>query len=227
MQPRAVEARECPGLEHPGQNKTERPKEKDGGRSADAPDCSIRGGTSSRAAACQTGTSGDKWRPDAPGGRIRDGTHSRGCRRPDWIIRGLAAARRHGLDHPGRIKQQEPPQPGLDDPGTRGGQAPRTATSGVDQAAGATAPRSRESRVRWRADAPDRNSRGRTRRSDHNPQGRIARGGTTRSGPQPQGRSVQGKVAARGEGNGRPRAKWCSEGVKSGGNAKDTAGEKK
>ena len=43
--------------------------------------------------------------PDAPDWNIRCGTSSRGCRPLDWIIRGQAAARRHGLDHPGQIKQ--------------------------------------------------------------------------------------------------------------------------
>ena len=173
----------------------------------------------------RTGSSGDKWGPDAPDGRIRDGKQSRGCRPPDWIIWGQAAARLHGLDLPGRIKQQELRHPGLDHPGTRGGRAQWTRTSGVDQAAGATAPRTRLSRDTWGADAPDRDIRGRTRKSGHNPQGRVARGGTTRRGPHPQGRSVQGKVVARGEGNRRPRARWCSKGVKSGGNAKDNTKE--
>ena len=68
-----------------------------GGRSADAQDWSIRGGASSR-----------------------------GCRPPDWIIRGQVAARRHGRNHPGRIKQQEPPHPVLGNLGTRGGQTTRT-----------------------------------------------------------------------------------------------------
>ena len=113
-QPRAAKAMECPGLEHPGLNKTERPKQNDGGRSPDAPEWNLQGGTISK-----------------------------GRRPPDWIIRGQAAARCHGLDHPGRIKLQEPPHPGLDHEGTRGGRAPRTGTSGVDHAAGATAPRTR------------------------------------------------------------------------------------
>ena len=51
------------------------------------------------AAACRTGSSGDKWRPEAPDGRIRNGTRSRGCRPLDWIIRGQVAAERHGQEH--------------------------------------------------------------------------------------------------------------------------------
>ena len=54
------------------------------------------------AAAPRTGSSGDKWRPDAPDGLIRDGTRSRGCRPLDSIIRGQAAAERHG-------QEQQPP----------------------------------------------------------------------------------------------------------------------
>ena len=92
-----------------------------------------------------------------------------------------------GLDHPGRIKQQEPPPPGLDHPGTSGGQtpwtgssgteqaagaaAPRTGSSGADQAVGAAAPQSGSSRDKWRADAPDRINRGRTRSNGHQPRG--------------------------------------------------------
>ena len=124
------------------------------------------------AAAPRTGASGDKWRPDATDGCIRDGTRRRGCRPPDWVIRGEATAKRHGLDHPGRIKQQEPPHPGLDHPGTRGSRTPRTGASGLDQAAGANAPTTRKSTDTWRADGPDWNIRGRTRRCGHNPRGR-------------------------------------------------------
>ena len=72
------------------------------------------------APACRTEASRDKWRPDAPDGRMRDGTRSRGCRPPDWIIRGQAAARRQGLDHPRRIKQQKPPHPRLESSGDQG-----------------------------------------------------------------------------------------------------------
>ena len=79
--------------------------------------------------------------PDAPDWSFRGGISSRGCLPPDWIIRGQVAARRHGLDQPGRIKEQQPPHPVLDHPGTRGGQTTRTGSSGEDQVAGATAPR--------------------------------------------------------------------------------------
>ena len=50
------------------------------------------------AAAPRTRSSGDKWQPDAPYERIRDGKRSRGCRPLDWIIRGQAAAERHGQE---------------------------------------------------------------------------------------------------------------------------------
>ena len=82
---------------------------------------------------------------------------SRVCRPPEWIIRGQAAAERHGLDHPGRIKQQEPPHPGLDHPGTSGSRTPWTGSSGADQTAGAAAPRTGSSGDKGRPDAPDWN----------------------------------------------------------------------
>ena len=50
------------------------------------------------AAASRTGLSGDKWRPGAPDGRIRDRTRSRGCHPLHWIISGQAAAERHGQE---------------------------------------------------------------------------------------------------------------------------------
>ena len=87
-QPRADEDIECPGLDHPGQNKKERPNRND------------RSGAEQAAGAAtpRTGTSGDKWRPDTPDRRIRDGTRSRGSRPSDWNNRGQAAADRHGRD---------------------------------------------------------------------------------------------------------------------------------
>ena len=51
------------------------------------------------AAAPLTGSSGDKWRPDAPDGRIWDRTRSRGCCPPDCIIRGQVAAEHHEQEH--------------------------------------------------------------------------------------------------------------------------------
>ena len=145
MQRSADEGRECPGLDHPGQNKKERPNPNDtkcGGRSPDAPDWNIRGRTSSR-----------------------------GCRPLDWIIRGQAAARRHGLDHPGRKKQQDRRPP---DCSIQGQEA---------------------------EDAKDGIVRGITGRSGHNhrtgssgekrrdPQGRIVRGGTSSTSPDPPDRT--------------------------------------
>ena len=51
-QPRADEDKESPGLDHPGQNKKERPKRNDNKRrrkeTRHPPDWNIRGGTSSR-----------------------------------------------------------------------------------------------------------------------------------------------------------------------------------
>ena len=51
-QPRADKDKECPGLDHPGQSKKERPKRNDHKRqkkeTQHPPDWNIRGGTSSR-----------------------------------------------------------------------------------------------------------------------------------------------------------------------------------
>ena len=49
---------------------------------------------------------------DAPEWNIRGGRSTRGCRPLNWIIRGQAVARRHGLDDPARIKQKEPQRRG-------------------------------------------------------------------------------------------------------------------
>ena len=105
-QPRADEDMECPGLEHPGQNKKERPKRKDhksGGRSHYSPDGNIWGGTSSR------------------------GRHP-----PDWSIWGQVAARRPGRAHPEQNKEQGQPPPGLEYPRTSGGRTPRTKTTATE-----------------------------------------------------------------------------------------------
>ena len=186
------------------------------------------------AAAPRTGASGDKWRPDATDGCIRDGTRRRRCRPPDWIIQGEAAAERQGLDHPGRIKQQEPPHPRLDHPGTRGGRTPRTGASAVDRQQEPTHPRHENRRTRGgQTSLTGRSgleqegaatSPGAGERWSAAP-GRIARGGSTRRGPHPQDWSLQGKEAGRGGGNRRPRPRWCSEGDKPGSNAKDNAVE--
>ena len=198
-----------------------------------ARDWIIRGKTR-RSGLNETTTKCGGGRPDAPDWSIRAGTSSRGCRPPDWIIRGQVAARRHGLDHPGRTKQPECPHPVLDHQGTRGGQTPRTGSSGVHQAAGATAPRTRFSRDRCWAEARTGSSGADQEGAARTPgareiwlaaPGRMARGGSIRMGPHPPGCSVQGKVAARGEGNRRPRPRSCSEGVKTDSNAEENAEE--
>ena len=76
--------------------------------------------------------------PDALDWNIRGGTSSRSCCPLDGIIRGQGTARHPGLDHPGWIRQQEPPHPGLDRQGTRGGQTSRTGSSGAEQEGTAT-----------------------------------------------------------------------------------------
>ena len=99
-QPRADKDKESPGLHHLGQNKKERPKQNGhkGRRKGTRhpPDWTIQGGTSSRGRHPPTGTSKDRWRPDAPDGCIWNGKRSRGSRPPDWNIRGQAAAERGG-----------------------------------------------------------------------------------------------------------------------------------
>ena len=55
--------------------------------------------------------------------------------------------------------------------------------------------------------------------------GRIVRGGSSRRSPHPPDWSVQGKVAARSEGDMKPRPRWCYDGVKTGCSAKDYAME--
>ena len=131
------------------------------------------------AAAPRTGTFEDKRRPNATDWIIRGGSSSTSRRTPGWIILGKRAARRPGLEHPGRNRQQEPPHPRHESGGTRGGQTPWTGASGAEQEGAATTTGAAE---RWFA-AP----------------GRSARGGSTSRGPHPPGCSVEGKVAARGE----------------------------
>ena len=118
------------------------------------------------AAAPRTGASGDKWLPDAPDGRIRDGTRSTGS--PQSGSSG-DKRRRNATDW---IKQHQPPHPGLDHPGTKGGQTPRTGAAGVGQTAAATAPTTQKWRDTWWADAREWRIWGRTRRSGHNHRGR-------------------------------------------------------
>ena len=84
-QPRADEDKESPGLDHPGQKKKEQHKRNDHKRRRK-----------------ETG--------HPPDGSIRGGTSSRGRHPPGWIICGQVAAKRPGLDRPGRAKQQAPPR---------------------------------------------------------------------------------------------------------------------
>ena len=112
-QPRADKDTDSAGLDHPGQNKKEWPKRNDtkgGGRRHDTPRTGASGAEhAARAAIPRTGTSEDKWRPNAPDWIVRVGPSSRNRRCPDWSIQGTAAE-----------------------------DAPRTGTSGAEQAAGAT-----------------------------------------------------------------------------------------
>ena len=148
------------------------------------------------AAAPWTGSSGDKWRPDATDWIIWGRSSSRSRSTLYRIIQGQGAARRPRPDNPGWIRQQEPPPPGLDRRGTRGGQTPRTGSSGAEQEGTAT---TQGAGKIWPAAQ------------------------STRRGPYPPGRSVRGSVAARGEGNRRPRPRWCRQRVQAGSNAKDNA----
>ena len=80
------------------------------------------------------------------------------------------------MDHPGWIKQQDPPPPGLDHPGTRGGQAPTKGASDADQAGGAAATPDWSIQGQVAEDAPDQIILGKTRRRGHNSQDTISRG---------------------------------------------------
>ena len=164
-----------------GRNKT---TTKCGGRSPDAPDWNIPGGTSSRGRPLQDWSIRGRVAARRPGrahpGRIKEqglppdwiirgqtaderhssiirgGTSSTSHRTPDWIIRGQRAARRPRLEYPGWNRQQEPPHSRHDSRGTHGGQTPRTGASGPEQEGAATTTGAGE---RWFA-APGRNARG-------------------------------------------------------------------
>ena len=168
-----------------GRNKA---KTRCGGRSPDAPDWNIPGGTSRRGrrppGLGHQGTRGCQ----APR-RAHPGRNKEHGLPPDRIRSGQAAAERHGLDHPGWIKQHEPRHAGLDYPGTKGGQTPRTGTSREEQAAGATAPTTQKSRDTWWADAPNWSIWGRTRTGGHNRRGRGKK--VCRPGQECQGRIYQ------------------------------------
>ena len=105
-QPGADKDMECPGLEHSGQNKKERPKRKDH----------------------------KKRRKESgyPNWNIWGGTSSGGHHPPDWSIWGQVAARRPRRAHPGRNKEQGLPPPGLEHPRTSAGQTPRTRTTATE-----------------------------------------------------------------------------------------------
>ena len=77
------------------------------------------------AAAPSTGSTGDKWRQDAPDCIIRDGTSRRSRRPPDRIIRGQAAATRPGQNYPGWVKQQDAAHRGLNHLGQNNKERPQ------------------------------------------------------------------------------------------------------
>ena len=106
-QPRADEDMQSPGLNHPGQNKKERPKRKDH-RNAE------EGVTTPR-----TGTSGAEQAAGA-------------ATPPDWSTWGQVAAKRPGRAHLGRNKEQGQPSPGVEHPRTGGGRTPRTRTTATE-----------------------------------------------------------------------------------------------
>ena len=112
-QRRADEDKESPGLEHPGQNKKERPKRND----------SRRRRKESRRTRLEhlgrnkqqgpppprTGASEDKWRPDAPDWIVRGGPSSRKRRPPRTGASGDQWRRTlPRLEHLGWNKQQAP-----------------------------------------------------------------------------------------------------------------------
>ena len=154
--PRADEDMECRGLDQPGQNEKERLKRKDQkmrrnesrhpglehlGRNKQhgpPPPGLEHLGTGGGQAAPRTGSSEDKRRPNATDWIIQGGSSSTSHRTPSWIIRGQRAAKRPGLEHPGRNRQQEPPHPRHERGGTRGGQTPWTGACGAEQEGAAT-----------------------------------------------------------------------------------------
>ena len=70
--------------------------------------------------------------PDAPDWNIRGGTSNRGRHPPDWSIGGQVVARGPGLAQPGRNKEQGQPPPGLEHPRTSGGRSPQTGSSATE-----------------------------------------------------------------------------------------------
>ena len=115
----------------------------------------INRGKTRRSDRNKTATKSGGRSPDAPDWSIRGGTSSRGRRLLDSNIRGQVADRRPGLKTSGRNKQQGPPPPGPDQPGIGGSQTPRTGSSEEDQAAGAATARTGSSGDKWRPDTPD------------------------------------------------------------------------
>ena len=107
-----------------------------------------------------------------------------------------------------RIKQQEPPPPGLDHPGTSKALTPRTGSSGAEQERAATTPGTGSSGEKW----PDA-------------LGRMVQKGSSMRSPNPPDWRVQDKVAARSDGDMRPRPRRCSDGVMTGCSANDYAME--
>ena len=195
-----------PGLEHPGRNKQQEPPaarlEHPGTSGGQKPrtDASEKE-HGARAAAPQTGSSGDKRRPDATDWIIRGGSSSRSRRTTDWIIRGQRAAGRSGLEHPGRIRQQEPPHPGVDSRGARGRQMPRARTSGAEQEGAATTPRAELPGAEQPEGVPNPRagaSRGERRPEAKETGGREQGGAAKESSPEATQRTTPGKCSDEG-----------------------------
>ena len=89
-------------------------------------------GTTRRSCRSETTTKSGGRSPDAPEWNIRGGTSSRGRHPADWNISGQVAARRPGRAHPGRNKEQGQPPPGLEHPSTSGRRSPWTGSSATE-----------------------------------------------------------------------------------------------
>ena len=139
-QPRAEGGKECPGLDHPGQNKKERPKRNDHKK---------RRKESRRPGQEQPWRNKEQGPP--PPGQGHLGTS--GCQMPRMGASGTEQGARASA--------------ALEHPETSGGRTPRTESSGVDQAARAAAPPTGWTEDKGRPDAPDWNIRGGTGSRSH------------------------------------------------------------
>ena len=204
MQQSGDKAMGCPGLDHPGQNKKERPKQKD----------SKKGRKESRRPGLDHPGRNKQQEPPLPGREhagINGGQTPRTGSSGTDQATGAAVLQTRGSRASGDLTFQ-------------------TGSSGADQAAGAAAPRIGTSGDKWPADAPDWIIRGRARGSGHNPVGKIDRGNVASRPGQDCPERIKQKesqppgLERPGESGGR-RRRWCRDGGMTGSNAKENAME--